>query len=133
MLTDREREMLIAAMDLILPCDDGPGARDADAIRCVEWLAGQDVFRRRLPRLRFGLDLMDVYAARQWHKAFLSCDVHERGEVMHRVHDTPLPQAQDFVALLVRVTLAGFLCPVKYGGNRSRVGWAFIGFEGGAP
>ncbi len=131
MLTDCERELLKAAMERILPSGDGPGATDADAIAYAEWIVGQDLFQPRLSGLRFGLHLIDLFAVRRWRKPFLSCDAVERDEVMRRLQQAPLEPAREFFALLVRMTLAGFLCPVEYGGNRNRVGWTFIGFEGG--
>jgi Gluconate 2-dehydrogenase subunit 3 len=130
-LTDRERETLKAAMDRILPSGDDAGAADADAIAYAEWIVRQDVFQPRASCLRLGLNLIDAFAARRWRKPFLSCDVAERDEVLHRVEHTRLPQTQEFFALLVRMTIAGFLCSARYGGNRNRVGWAFIGFDGG--
>ncbi len=52
----------------------------------------------------------------------------QKGEVKARSF-----KSRQFFEHLVRFTLEGFLGDPKYGGNRDRVGWKFIGRPQGHP
>ncbi len=129
MLNMFETQTLVAAMEQILPACDGPGATEANVIAYVEWLAGQPRFQSHSRCLSNGLELVESLARAMWNTSFSSCDANQRNAVLQRVHDTPHATVQRFFVMLVRITLAGFLCPPEYGGNRDGVGWDHIGYQ----
>jgi gluconate 2-dehydrogenase gamma chain len=128
-VTEKERLVLIAAMDRILPGGSGPGATAANAIAYADWVTRQQEFQPRSHAWRTGLALLDELAVVMWGKSFLACGADEQDAVIQRAQEVPHPTVRRFFATLVEVTLAGFLCPPSYGGNRGRVGWQYIGFR----
>lgn len=128
-MTPAQRRTLESAMERILPSGDGPGAREANAIGCMDWLVRQPVYARVEQRLLFGLGLLDSLATSLHGRPFADCAPEQQDAVLRRVQQIPHRTAQRFFSQLVWLTLAGFLCPPEYGGNRGRAGWSFIGFE----
>ena len=128
-MTQQERQILAAAMDRILPSGPSPGAADANAIGYAEWVTRQPRFHRMSQSLTLGLTLLESVARGMWGKSFPACLEDERDAVLETVRRTPHPTVQRFFAMLVNVTLAGFLCAPDYGGNRGGLGWRYIGFK----
>jgi hypothetical protein len=118
-------------MERIVPSHDGPGAAEAHAIGYVDWAGGEPRFQATLARLSAGADLLDSLATGLCGRPFAACAADERDAVLTRLQTIPHPLAQRFFPLLVRTTLAGFLCPPSQGGNRDGVGWEYIGFDPG--
>lgn len=120
---------LAAAMDRILPGEDGPGASSANAVGYVRWLLNEDRNALGLSNLESGLMLLDTIAGALWQRRFVICDAPQRDLVLRRIEGTPHPAVQRFLHQLVDVTLVGFLCPPEYGGNRDRTGWQYLGYR----
>lgn len=120
---------LAAAMDRILPGEDGPGASEANAIGYVRWLLEQDSHALAFSECESGLILLDTIAGALYHHPFAMCDPAQRDLVLQRIDGTPHPAVQRFLRQLVDITLAGFLCPPEYGGNRDCIGWQYIGYK----
>lgn len=127
-MTESEMRILAAAMERILPGDHSTGASDAKSIVYAEWKSEQAHFRSTLGCLTTGLALVDSLAVAMWESDFADCKPGEQDAVLEKVQDTPHPSAQRFFAVLVKLTLAGFLCSPKYGGNSGGLGWKYIGF-----
>ena len=66
-------------------------------------------------------------AAAQYGKDFCVCDAVERDDIIRAISRVPHPLVERFFLMLVRLTIAGFLCEPRYGGNRDEVGWQFLG------
>jgi gluconate 2-dehydrogenase gamma chain len=115
-------------MERILPGGDGPGATDAHAVGYADWLVGHPQFASVRAVLSTGLALVETLAVSTAGKPFPECGPREQDEVLRRVQQTPHPTVQRFFVLLVRLTIDGFLGAPRYGGNRNRVGWEYIGF-----
>ena len=128
-LSDEERALIAAVMDRILPEDDGPGAKTADSMAYLDWLLAQPHFGRSVATLRKGAALLNDFAMAGQGKRFVDCSEPERDRVMDALQQVPHPAVQDFFVIVIRTTLAGFLCPPHYGGNRARAGWSYIGFS----
>jgi Gluconate 2-dehydrogenase subunit 3 len=128
MMTPTQRRTLAVAMERILPSDAGPGATTANALVYVERMMHSDRFQARRPLLESGLGWLDSMAEAIGGKAFAECSDAERDLVLRHLQQTPHASCQLFFAMLVRMTLAGFLCPPAYGGNDSAVGWRYIGY-----
>ncbi|WP_420125462.1 gluconate 2-dehydrogenase subunit 3 family protein [Longimicrobium sp.] len=125
-MTPGERQTLAAAMDRVLPPEPGPGASDANAIGYVDWLIGTE--GRSGAALGPGLALLDSIAEGTCGRPFAACSPAERDQVLARMQDVPHPTAQRFFRSLVMMTVTGFLCAPRHGGNRGRAGWNAIGF-----
>jgi gluconate 2-dehydrogenase gamma chain len=115
-------------MERVLPSDDGPGAREADAAGYADWYARQPGFRNIQHPLVFGLGLLEQLALSMHGASFAACTPGQQDEVLRKVQNIPHVTAQRFFSVLVWLTLSGFLCPPEYGGNQRRAGWDFIGF-----
>jgi hypothetical protein len=126
-MTTGEREVLVAAMDRVLPAGAGVGATAANAIGYVEWLEESRRLGATWERLRECAALLDSLAAAMWATGFAACSAEEQDAVLARLQATPHPTTRRLFAALVQTTLAGFLCPPEYGGNRNGAGWREIG------
>jgi hypothetical protein len=116
-------------MDRVLPAGDHePGASAANAIGYLRWLAAQPEFGESWPLMRLGVDMLDHIARVAHDRGFADCDAAQRDMVLLRLVEVPHPGTQKFLVLLIRATLAGFLCPPSFGGNAGGVGWTSIGF-----
>lgn len=132
----RERHMRIleAAMDRVLPSSEAaPGATAAGALQHVERLLESDVVGPDAATIGQGLELLDSAALSRWGRPFPECRSTEQDAVLRQVQDIPHPPVQQFFSLLVRLTLSGFLCAPEHGGNRSGMGWRFVGFMPRSP
>jgi gluconate 2-dehydrogenase gamma chain len=134
-LSEGERRTLAAAMERVLPGEAGcPGAEEARAIAFFDWLAVQPSFAEAQVTLRAGIALLDSLSRVCWDAPFADCGEVEQDAVLRQVQEIPHATARRFFAVLVRVTIAGFLSPPAYGGNHDGSGWRFIGLpDGSAP
>jgi gluconate 2-dehydrogenase gamma chain len=133
-LTFEERRALAAAMERILPEDErGAGAIGAGAPEFVDWLTDQSSFAQVRGEMRAGLKMLDAITRVHCGSTFAECAPAEQDTILHQVQQVPHPSARRFFSALVRVTVAGFLCPPEYGGNRQRAGWKFVGYEPRLP
>lgn len=129
-MTEHERLLLAAAMDRVLPPDGpGPGATEANAIAYMDWFSATREFQAMAPCCDSGLALLDEMATLTYGRGFLACGSKERDAVLAHAQRVPHPTVQRFFVTLIRLTLAGFLCPPHYGGNRGGVGWRHVGFR----
>lgn len=115
-------------MERVLPSDDGPGARESNAVAYADWYARQPAFARIRHPLAFGLGLLEQLALSMFGASFTECTPVQQDAVLRKVHEIPHATTQRFFSVLVWLTLSGFLCPPEYGGNERRSGWDFIGF-----
>ena len=109
----------------IVPTTDTPGAREAGSIYFIDTvLSGSrpDL----LEPIRFGLADLRSRAASASKPAGKFSDLDEETQiaVLTQVEDT------DFFYRIRLLTLAGMLADPSYGGNRDRIGWDLIGFDG---
>lgn len=128
-LSVEHRATLEFAMDGILPSTDGIGARTAGAIEYVDWLIEQPLAVELMPSLTAGLDTLESLALAIHGRRFAHCSLDERTWVLNVTSQLPLEATRRFFLALLRLTVAGFLCPPEYGGNRCGSGWRFVGFE----
>jgi gluconate 2-dehydrogenase subunit 3-like protein len=110
-LSPEELRALEAAMAVVLPSDDGPGASDANAIGYVEWLVSEGRSAAVVGDLKLAAALLDTIARGLWHRPFAACAAEEQELAMQRFEGTPRARVQQAYATIVKTTLAGFLCP----------------------
>jgi gluconate 2-dehydrogenase gamma chain len=121
-------DLLEAALDRVIPGDDGPGASDANAALFVTWFLTQPPFDEWCVGIERGLQLLNTVATDRCGKSFVACTAAERDAVMRALMHAPQPSVQRFMRRLVALAINGFLCDPKYGGNRDGAGWRYIGF-----
>jgi AraC-like DNA-binding protein len=128
-MTAGQRRVVEAAMRRILPSDDGAGATETNAIAYVEWFTKQERFRPMVQCFTMGVALLDSLAVATHGMSFPACDAEKQDAVLNLLRAVPHAAARKFVVMLTNLTLSGFLCAPKYGGNRGIAGWKYLEFE----
>lgn len=108
-LTVEQREVLAAAVERILPSDDGPGAAETGAAVYVERLLETSQFRSWQPLFDDGLGRFEELAAELYGNPFAAGSPEERDEVLRRFQAEPDRLRRAFFQKLVSFTLEGFL------------------------
>ena len=108
----------------IIPSGDTPGASEAGVIYFIDTVLA-DIDPGILEPMRKGLlslqtDIRETYEA----ASFAGLGQAQQIEALQSIEDT------DFFETLRFLTIAGMFCDPSHGGNRNRVGWELIGFEG---
>jgi len=108
----------------IIPSDDGPGAREAHAIRFID-RALVTFERDKQPAYTRGLEYLRAKTQELFPEAqkFSALGSEDQLRLLHAIEDT------DFFEIVRIHTIMGFLSNPEYGGNSSQVGWKLIGFE----
>lgn len=124
-LTAAEARELEAVAARILPTTDTPGAREAGVVHFFDnvpdgQLSGMlDGIRGMLGRFQDGIGERFPGAAR-----FSDLDEADQDAWLEAGADTP------FFGMMRTLTIIGFFAMSSYGGNRDRLSWKLIGFEG---
>jgi len=74
-------------------------------------------------KYRVGLSSLDDIAQQTFGKHFVQLSAGQQSKVLDKAD-------ADFVTLLHYHTVEGILCAPEYGGNRDRIGWQLVGFDG---
>lgn len=126
--TASQRATLAAACERILPGGGGiPGAADAGVID----FAAAELRRPELGEIRKRIDggllALDRRSARSFAgKRFVELGAEEKDRILRETQTGSL-QGEEFLRILISLTLEGFLGDPAYGGNRGAVGWKVIG------
>lgn len=125
-LTPDEARELEAVAAQIFPTDDTPGAREAGVIYFMDKTLGTFGAQFLAP-IRAGLpDLLKAaQAKRPSAPAFSALSFGEQTEVLRSLEQTP------FFGMVRFLTVAGMLGDPSYGGNKDRIGWKLIQYNGG--
>jgi gluconate 2-dehydrogenase gamma chain len=128
-LSTDEWRLLEQLIVTVLPSDDQPGAIEADVIGFLRrafdagrWSAQRELFTS-------GLRTLDALARSRRGSPFAGCAEADRDAIVAALLHTPHPRAGRFLRLLVDMTLAGFLCAPRHGGNRDGIGWTVVGWQ----
>lgn len=116
-MTREQRSVLAAAVERILPSDDGPGAAETGSAVYIERLLGTD-FRSWQPLFDDGLGRLEELAGELYGQSFSAGSPEERDEVLRRFQVEPDRLRQAFFRKLVSFTLEGFLC--------DGLGWSYL-------
>jgi gluconate 2-dehydrogenase gamma chain len=119
-LSNEQRSVLAAAVERILPSDDGPGAAETGTADYIERLLETKPFRSWQPLFDDGLGRLDELAAELYGKPFSEGSPEERDEVLRRFQAEPDRLRQAFFRKLVSFTLEGFLF------DPAHLGWAYL-------
>lgn len=126
-LTDAQQRTLAAAVERILPSDDGPGAAEAGAAAYIERLLDTALFRSWQPLFDDGLGRFEELAGELYGRPFASASPEERDEVLRRFQAEPDRLRQAFFRKLVSFTLEGFLR------DPADLGWSYLGTPEARP
>jgi hypothetical protein len=74
-------------------------------------------------RYREGLASLDAMGQRNYGKPFAQLSVSQQTAILASADPA-------FIQLLTAHTVEGMLCAPEYGGNRNRLGWQLVGFDG---
>lgn len=127
---ERRRTVLEAVCARILPSDAEPGATEAGCAEFIDRQLGLPHFDALRAQAERGLERLDDLAAKRHGRGFAQVTAAEQDELL-RAFQRPargLPGAHVF-SLLLTLTLEGFLCDPRHGGNRGGVGWTFVGYR----
>ena len=113
-----------AAAERIVPSDDGPGAREANAVYFID--GGLATFAKDQQKLFVdGLRALASAARERYPQAerFSALSAAQQDEVLRAIEKTP------FFEALRGATIAGMFALPSYGGNRDYVGWTAVGMS----
>ncbi len=125
-----QRETIAAAVDRLLP-----GAKEAGVPEYFDCWLRQPSFKPIRNYFAHGARHLDGIARKKHGRPFAECDDGQQdailrafsaGEVEAGVFDGNV-----FFRQLMEMTLEGYLSDPKYGGNRGRAGWRWIGIPDG--
>ncbi len=104
-MTGEQRSVLAAAVERILPSDDGPGAVETGAAAYIERLLETNLFRSWQPLFDDGLDRFEELAQELYGRSFPAGSPEERNEVLRRFQAETDRLRQAFFRKLVSFTL----------------------------
>lgn len=101
--------VLAAAVERILPSDDGPGAVETGVAAYIERLLETNLFRSWQPLFDDGLDRFEELAQELYGQSFPAGSPEAQDEILRRFQAEPDRLRQAFFRKLVSFTLEGFL------------------------
>ena len=133
LLTEKQLRTLEAAMDRIVPPDEGPGAWEAGTGRYLLRQFEHDLVDT-VPAYRLGLDALDAEAEAAQGRGFAELEAEAQDALLARLEsgegtaDWLVPPAR-FFTLLVRHTMEGYYADPGNGGNKDGAAWRLVGYE----
>ncbi len=129
-----------AATEAILP-----GARAAGALLFIDYWMQQEMVENMAHMLDIGAIMLNRVAQVEHQAVFAECSIEQQAhvlgifqknavdETLAKVRRGPAKasrfDARGFFERLVTLTLESYLGEPKYGGNKDKVGWHFIGWK----
>jgi gluconate 2-dehydrogenase gamma chain len=109
---------------VILPSQDGPGAREAGVIHFIDRALGS-FDKHQAGLYREGLEAAQASRRKLFPRSSTIASLSEAQqiELVKSIESTP------FFEALRTHTVLGFLGNASYGGNANGAGWAYIGFD----
>jgi gluconate 2-dehydrogenase gamma chain len=128
-----QRRTFEAACCRILPSDQDPGAKEANAIEYIDRELARPEYERLKKAMLAGITALDRYADKLGGgKSFIDLAAAEQDDIIGQIQRAS-DRGRDFVKFLVLLTIEGFVSDPMYGGNKGGVGWRFIGYAPGNP
>jgi gluconate 2-dehydrogenase gamma chain len=108
----------------IIPSGDSPGAKEAGVIYFIDTVLA-DIEPGMLGPMREGLLSLHTEIRETCQTdSFAGLNQARQIEALQSIEDTEFFETMRFL------TIAGMFCDPSHGGNRNRIGWELIGFEG---
>lgn len=128
-LDETERRNLEAAVLRVIPSDDGAGAAEAGCPEYVIRVVEERLKAANTEKIKRGLAFTEKLSQQICGCSFADAETDGQDQVLLQLQRMPHPTIQTFFHRLVNLTLEGFLCDPRHGGNRERVGWRYLGFD----
>jgi gluconate 2-dehydrogenase gamma chain len=133
-LTAAEAATLEAVLERLIPSDaTGPGAKEANVLRYVDWaLAGErSMFRDSYTA---AISAIDAYAQSKWGGAFTTLSADKQDAVLADMDKNTAtgfaPSAKAVFELIRGHAVEGMFGDPAHGGNTGFVGWKLVRFPG---
>jgi gluconate 2-dehydrogenase gamma chain len=131
-LKPAEWRVIEALTAVILPSDDGVGAREANVVGFIDAQLATEELAPLAPALREMARRIDAYARAHHGRSFSDLAMAEQHTIAVALGQgepfgDPFPASLVFGALHT-LTLEGFLSDPVHGGNLDQVGWRYIDF-----
>lgn len=123
-LSDPRRATLAALAARLIPGDaSSPGAVEAGV---PDFVVSQlaEYFPAMLEQVEAGLDALDGAAKGTAGQTFTELLPEPQDELLAAV------EAESWFELVLQLSIDGFLCDPRHGGNRDLVGWRLVGYPG---
>jgi len=104
----------------IIPTTDTPGANEAGVVYFIDRAFAEEMSGR----LEFARQQLSEFNAELGEARFGDLGDDEQDEFLHGKQSSPL------FNMMWAMTISGFFSMPKHGGNKDKVGWDLIGFEG---
>jgi len=130
--SEDHRKVLEAAVERLLPSDDGPGARETGVAAYVERALNRRWYRHLFSLFEEGMDFLQTLSSEIEDGNFLDLEPARQDEVLRQAQVYPNTDARRFFAHLLEISLEGFLGDPRHGGNRDGLGWSYLGHEPGS-
>jgi len=131
---DLQLRTLRAALDRLIPADDFPGAWEAG---CGDYILGQLSGQLALlvPVYIAGIDGLEAEAQAEFGQSFAGLSGEEQDIILRRVEagDTAAEwrtPARSFFSMIASHAAEGYYADPGQGGNRDRLAWKMVGFNG---
>lgn len=125
-----QRQILAAAVDRLLP-----GAVEAGVPEYLDYWLAEKPFRLIRAYLAEGAGHLDAIARQRHRKPFVGCAAEAQDAILTEFAAGRFKvgkfNGSVFFQQLMELTLEGYLSDPRYGGNRNRAGWEFIGIPDG--
>ena len=125
-----QRATLEATCSRLLPSDQDPGAKEANAIEYIDRELARPEYEKLKKVILAGTVALDRISARLGGRKFVQLNGDEQDDVIDTVQKQS-ERGRDFVKLMTLLTIEGFVSDPQYGGNARGVGWDFIGYGPG--
>ncbi|MCP4676386.1 MAG: gluconate 2-dehydrogenase subunit 3 family protein [Deltaproteobacteria bacterium] len=125
-----QRKTLAAAVDRLIP-----GAVEAGVPEYMDYWLVQEAFKPVGNYLTHGAKHLDRVSGKLHQKKFVDCKAEQQDTVIKKFAAREIKAGKFngflFYQQLMELTIEGFLSDPKYGGNKDRAGWRFIGIPDG--
>jgi len=134
LFNDLQLTTLRATLDRLIPADDFPGAWE---VGCGEYVSRQlsGQLAHLLPDYRVGLDGLNAEAIAEFGGKFSELNTDQQDALLQRVESGQvrsewLTPPAAFFSMLVNHAAEGYYADPGQGGNRDRISWKMMGFNG---
>jgi len=129
----QQRTLDAVQMQLFPDDDDGPSARDINAIEYLEWAMTdpQNIDDGDPAFLRQGIGWLDDLAAQTQGDAFIQLSTQQQDKVLRQIAQSSA--GENWLSLLMYYLTEALLLDPVYGGNPDGIGWQWLEHQPGFP
>ena len=135
-LNAEEWSTIEAVTSRIIPTDDTPGAKEAYVVKYIYQVLISAYSHLQIPYKR-GIAEVNRFSKKIFGRKFISLQEEKQNYILRKMEkgeisnwDISYISSKDFFDILRKHTLEGFFSDPKYGGNKDKIGWKFLGIRG---